>query len=94
MAKDPFANLTPEQLKGLIAAAEYFSAKGYKGALQRQTSTKRIVDYKKAETKKLIAASKMAESVKKRTPAQTSTSKPKPAGTTSAGTTRPGRGAR
>lgn len=72
MAKDPFANLTPEQLKGLIAAAEYFSAKGYKGALQRQTSTKRIVDYKKAETKKLIASSKLADGIKNRTPAQTS----------------------
>ena len=94
MATDPFANLTPAELKGLREAARYFGAEGYKGKLKRATSTKRIVDYKKAETKKLIAASKMAESVKKRTPAQTSTSKPKPAGTTSAGTTRPGRGAR
>ena len=71
MAKDPFANLTPEQLKGLIAAAEYFSAKGFTGSLQRQTSTKRIVDFKKAETKRLIASSKLADSIKKRTPAQT-----------------------
>lgn len=72
MAKDPFANLTKEQLAGLKAAADYFGAKGYKGRLQRETITKRIVDYKKAETKKLIAASKLAESIKKRTPAQTS----------------------
>jgi hypothetical protein len=76
MAQDPFANLTPAQLKALKAAGDYFSAKGYKGRLQRETATKRIVDYKKAETKRLIAASKLAESVKKRTPAQTS---PKPA---------------
>ena len=108
MATDPFANLTKEQLAGLKAAGDYFGAKGYKGRLQRETSTKRIVDFKKAETKKLIAASKMAESVKKRTPAQTSSPKPKlkskssnPGSPLSAAqrelksrTTRPGRGAR
>ena len=74
MATDPFANLTPAELKGLREAARYFGAEGYKGKLKSATSTKRIVDYKKAEAKKLIAASKMAESVKKRTGTQTSTS--------------------
>lgn len=92
MATDPFANLTKEQLAGLKAAGDYFSAKGYKGRLQRQTSTKRIVDFKKAETKKLIAASKMAEAVKKRTTAQTVT-KPK-SSKTKPKMVRPERGAR
>jgi hypothetical protein len=70
MATNPFANLTPAQAKALKAAGDYFGAKGYKGKLQRDTSTKRIVDYKKAEAKRLVASSKLAESIKNRTPAQ------------------------